>query len=137
MLRPTAPIKEHHRPHFCAAALPSTGVTRRGMLAASLAMTGAGLAGVTTFAFGQSPGIRSTNEQILGPFYPVRKPADQDADLTIIAATTMLGIVFIELLLRSQPHEMGAQSIHSPTPPSPSVTTSLRRPFVHSRRRRA
>jgi protocatechuate 3,4-dioxygenase beta subunit len=85
MLRPTAPIKEHHRPHFCAAALPSTGVTRRGMLAASLAMTGAGLAGVTTFAFGQSPGIRSTNEQILGPFYPVRKPADQDADLTIIA----------------------------------------------------
>jgi protocatechuate 3,4-dioxygenase beta subunit len=55
------------------------------MLTASLAITGARLAGITTLAFGQQPGIRPTNEQILGPFYPVLPPADQDADLTIIA----------------------------------------------------
>ena len=85
MLVPTAPIEEDHRHASGAAALPSTGFTRRGMLTASLAMTGAGVAGVTTLAFGQSPGTQITNEQILGPFYPVHKPADQDADLTIIA----------------------------------------------------
>jgi protocatechuate 3,4-dioxygenase, beta subunit len=33
----------------------------------------------------RQPGTRPTNDQILGPFYPVRKPADQDADLTIIS----------------------------------------------------
>ncbi len=29
--------------------------------------------------------IRRTPSQILGPFYPVRKPSDQDADLTTVA----------------------------------------------------
>ena len=85
MLRPTASTAESHRHLLGAATLPGTGFTRRGMLTASLAITGAGLAGVTTLAFGQQPGIRPTNEQILGPFYPVRLPADQDADLTSIA----------------------------------------------------
>ena len=85
MLRPTAPIEEYHQHLEGAAALPSNGFTRRDMLTASVAILGAGLAGTTMLAFGQQPGIRPTNEQILGPFYPVRLPADQDADLTIIA----------------------------------------------------
>ena len=85
MLRPTASIAQDHRHVSPAAALPGARVTRRGMLTASLALTGVGLAGVTLLAVGQQPGIRPTNEQILGPFYPVRLPADQDADLTIIA----------------------------------------------------
>ena len=85
MLRPTASTGNIHRHVSDAATLPGTGVTRRGMLTASLAITGAGLAGITTLAFAQQPGLRPTNEQILGPFYPVRLPADQDADLTIIA----------------------------------------------------
>jgi protocatechuate 3,4-dioxygenase, beta subunit len=29
--------------------------------------------------------IRRTPSQILGPFYPVQKPLDQDTDLTMIA----------------------------------------------------
>ena len=55
------------------------------MLTASLAVTATGLASVTTFAIGQQSAIRPTSEQALGPFYPVRLPADQDADLTVIA----------------------------------------------------
>ena len=95
MLRPTASIAQDHRHVSPAAALPGARVTRRGMLTASLALTGVGLAGVTLLAVGQQPGIRPTNEQILGPFYPVRLPADQDADLTIIAGkdTRALGQV--------------------------------------------
>jgi len=85
MLRPTASTGNIHRHVSDAATPPGAGLTRRGMLSASLAITGAGLAGITTLAFGQQPGLRPTNEQILGPFYPVRLPADQDADLTIIA----------------------------------------------------
>jgi protocatechuate 3,4-dioxygenase beta subunit len=43
-----------------------------------LAMSG-GVSAVLAQAF------RRTPDQILGPFYPVRKPLDQDADLTTIA----------------------------------------------------
>jgi protocatechuate 3,4-dioxygenase beta subunit len=85
MLRPTAPIEANHRHLAGATVLPGTGFSRRGMLTASLAIMGAGLAGVTAIAYGQQPSVRPTSEQILGPFYPVRLPADQDADLTIIA----------------------------------------------------
>jgi protocatechuate 3,4-dioxygenase beta subunit len=55
------------------------------MLKASAAIAGGGLAAAMAPAFGQQPTFRSTNEQILGPFYPVRLPVDQDADLTVIA----------------------------------------------------
>jgi protocatechuate 3,4-dioxygenase beta subunit len=55
------------------------------MLRASAAIAGAGLAAAMTPVFGQQLELRSTNEQVLGPFYPVRLPADQDADLTVIA----------------------------------------------------
>ncbi|MBL8341180.1 MAG: intradiol ring-cleavage dioxygenase [Rubrivivax sp.] len=36
-------------------------------------------------AFAQQAPARATAEQVIGPFYPVRLPADQDADLTVIA----------------------------------------------------
>jgi protocatechuate 3,4-dioxygenase beta subunit len=85
MLKPTASTETNHRHLSGTAISPKTGFTRRGMLTASLAITGAGLVGIAAPAFGQQPGIRPTNEQVLGPFYPVRLPADQDADLTIIA----------------------------------------------------
>ena len=85
MLMSTAYIEENRSQLPGAANLHSTGFTRRGMLAASVALTGAGLAGVVPLAFGQQPANRPTSEQVLGPFYPVHLPADQDADLTIIA----------------------------------------------------
>ncbi|MEO5895437.1 MAG: protocatechuate 3,4-dioxygenase [Vicinamibacterales bacterium] len=49
------------------------------------------LVGASAIATGIGPAnvdaqmIRRTSSQILGPFYPVRKPMDQDADLTVIA----------------------------------------------------
>ena len=91
MLKPTPQIEETHRHFEVAAALPGSGFTRRRMLTASAAIAGTGL----TPAFGQQPGTQPTNGQILGPFYPVRQPADQDADLTIIAGkdTRALGQV--------------------------------------------
>ena len=59
------------------------GMSRRHLLGmavtiGSLAMSG-GVRSVLAQAFKRTPG------QILGPFYPVRKPLDQDADLTTIA----------------------------------------------------
>jgi protocatechuate 3,4-dioxygenase beta subunit len=85
MYSPTPSIDDgrlhvHARPNAVA-----PGFTRRRMLAAYASITGAGLTGVVTSAFSQQPALRSTNEQVIGPFYPVRLPADQDADLTVIA----------------------------------------------------
>lgn len=86
MFEPTPQIDDDHRHASVASAdPPSAGVTRRSMLTASTFMTAVGLAGITTLARAQQPGIRPTPEEILGPFYPQRLPADQDADLTVIA----------------------------------------------------
>jgi protocatechuate 3,4-dioxygenase, beta subunit len=85
MLEATPQIVDDHQHHSVSTAFPSTGFTRRGMLTASALITGAGLVGVTAPAFGQQAGVRPTPEEIMGPFYPLRLPADQDADLTIIA----------------------------------------------------
>lgn len=85
MLKPTAQIEEHHRRHDVSTAGRGTGTTRRGMLAASAAMTGSGLLGFSTLGLGQQAGLRPTPEEILGPFFPLRLPTDQDADLTVIA----------------------------------------------------
>jgi protocatechuate 3,4-dioxygenase beta subunit len=85
MYSPTPSIDDGHT-HFHAgpqAVVP--GCTRRRLLAASAAITGAGLTGVVMPAFSQQPAARSTAEQVIGPFYPVRLPADQDADLPVIA----------------------------------------------------
>jgi protocatechuate 3,4-dioxygenase beta subunit len=56
-------------------------VSRRQLLALGVAGAGFSLSGLCP-AFSQ--GLRRTPNQILGPFYPVLKPLDQDADLTTI-----------------------------------------------------
>ncbi len=85
LLMPTAPTEENHRHIHMPAALETMGITRRGMLTASAALTGAAMAGVMSSAFAQKASLRPTSEQVMGPFYPVTLPADQDADLTVIA----------------------------------------------------
>ena len=85
MLRPTAPSEDFHRHFEESAVLARAGVTRRTLLATSSAMAGVGLAGGMTLALGHPAALRPTNEQVSGPFYPMRLPTDQDADLTVIA----------------------------------------------------
>ena len=89
MLKPTASTEENH-PHIHVPAsksltLQTQGITRRSMLTASAALTGAAMAGVMSSAFAQKASLRPTSEQVMGPFYPVALPIDQDADLTVIA----------------------------------------------------
>ncbi len=93
---PTASIEENDRHIRVSDASPSTSFTRRGLLTRSAAITGAGLAGTTTLAFGQQSGFRPTSEEILGPFFPSRPPTDHDSDLTMIAGKNgrALGQVF-------------------------------------------
>jgi protocatechuate 3,4-dioxygenase beta subunit len=57
--------------------------SRRRILGLSLAMGGAAMGGVMAPAFAQA--LKRTPGEISGPFYPVLKPLDQDADLTMIA----------------------------------------------------
>jgi protocatechuate 3,4-dioxygenase beta subunit len=80
MLNPTEAVADIH-PH------PRHGtpriVTRRHLLGGSLAAAGAALAGHMIPAFAQTT-LKRTSEQDMGPFYPVTKPADQDADLTVV-----------------------------------------------------
>ena len=47
----------------------------------------AGLALLPGMGRAQDP-VKPTWMEIIGPFYPVEKPADQDADLTLIAGST-------------------------------------------------
>ena len=59
-------------------------LSRRRLLATSLGLGGAFLSRPLGPALAQSSGLTPTSEQAMGPFYPVLKPADQDADLTVI-----------------------------------------------------
>lgn len=60
--------------------------TRRRVLAMSAAAGGLAMLGRTGAALAQK--LRRTPAQILGPFYPLIKPLDQDADLTMIKGRT-------------------------------------------------
>ena len=84
MLLPTASEEESGHDHSISS-MQAAGVTRRGMLRASMAIAGAALSSGIAPAFGQKALLRRTAEDALGPFYPLTVPADQDADLTIIA----------------------------------------------------
>ena len=87
MLRPTESAEDHHLHHHPEPLriIPSAhSVTRRGMLGASAALAGVVLTGGVLPAWAQK-GARPTSQETLGPFYPIDVPADQDADLTIIA----------------------------------------------------
>ncbi len=96
MLTPTPQIQESHQHSDFVATPPDTGLTRRRILTAATVIAGTGLTAGMTPAFGQQPLARPTNGQILGPFYPVRRPTDEDADLTIIAGrdTRAVGKIF-------------------------------------------
>ena len=85
LLTPTAPTEENHSHVHWPSHSQHIGITRRGMLTASAAFTGAAMAGVMSSAFAQKANLRPTIEQVMGPFYPMALPADQDADLTVIA----------------------------------------------------
>ena len=58
-------------------------LTRRRMLSMSLAVGGYALSSPFAHLLAQQR-LRRTPDQILGPFYPLIKPLDQDADLTVM-----------------------------------------------------
>ena len=60
-----------------------TDMSRRHLLGMAVAVGGLAMAGGVSAVCAQA--FRRTPDQILGPFYPVVKPLDQDADLTTIA----------------------------------------------------
>ena len=59
------------------------GMSRRHVLGLAVAVGSVVMSGGVSTVVAQA--FRRTPDQILGPFYPVRKPLDQDADLTTIA----------------------------------------------------
>ena len=59
------------------------GMSRRHVLGLVVAVGSVVMSGGVSTVCAQA--FRRTPDQILGPFYPVRKPLDQDADLTTIA----------------------------------------------------
>lgn len=85
MLKLTVPTEENHHHIHVPTHSQHIGITRRGMLTASAALTGAAMAGVMSAAFAQQARLRPTSEQVLGPFFPITLPINQDADLTVIA----------------------------------------------------
>jgi len=60
-------------------------ITRRRTLLAVLALGGAGLMAPRQSALAADATRIATPANALGPFYPAQKPADSDADLTIVA----------------------------------------------------
>ena len=58
-------------------------ISRRRVLGMSLAVGGLTLSGAASSVLAQA--LKRTPGEILGPFYPVLKPLDQDADLTMIS----------------------------------------------------
>ncbi len=85
LLTPTAPTEENHRHIHVSGHSQHIGITRRGMLTASAALTGAAMTGAISVALAQKANLRPTSEQVLGPFFPMTLPTDQNADLTVIA----------------------------------------------------
>ena len=59
------------------------GISRRRVLGMSLVVGGLAFTGAPSSVLAQA--LKRTPGEILGPFYPVLKPLDQDADLTIIS----------------------------------------------------
>jgi protocatechuate 3,4-dioxygenase beta subunit len=60
-------------------------ISRRRMLHAALALGSASLLGPAGRLFAADAPLTPTPRNAKGPFYPVKKPADQDADLTVVA----------------------------------------------------
>ena len=64
---------------------PHAPVTRRTLLRSLVALGGVVLAAREHTALAADPRPMATPPNALGPFYPAQKPADTDADLTIVA----------------------------------------------------
>jgi len=58
--------------------------SRRDMLQMAITLGGLAIASPINLALAQEVKRQLTPEQIMGPFYPILKPLDQDADLTTI-----------------------------------------------------
>ena len=113
MYSPTPSIEGDH-PHFRArSASVVHGFTRRHLLSAAVVLTGSGLIGAANPAFGQPAPARPTPEQVTGPFYPVRLPADQDADLTVIAGTAVRALGTIVYLSGRVTNHLGEAVPHA------------------------
>lgn len=84
MLTPTTATEENAGRHHAAPTLRGPGLTRRGLLTASMALAGAAISGAMRPAFSQKPDLKPTGEDALGPFYPITVPTDQDFDLTAV-----------------------------------------------------
>ena len=63
-------------------------LSRRRMLALSLAAGGYALASPLATLIARERGLRRTPAQIEGPFYPVTRPLEEDADLTAVSGRT-------------------------------------------------
>ncbi len=84
MLKPTTPIADIHAHHDEWPATASGVVTRRNWLATSAALAGMQIVGGASMVRAQTAPLRPpTAEEIIGPFFPTRLPADQDNDLTV------------------------------------------------------
>lgn len=59
-------------------------ISRRQMLHKGFAFSGLVLANPITSIYGQTRKLKQTPNLVMGPFYPLTKPLEQDADLTVI-----------------------------------------------------
>lgn len=59
-------------------------ISRRELLALGAAVIGASALPRPLARLAQQRGLARTEDQVLGPFYPVEKPLDRDADLTLV-----------------------------------------------------
>lgn len=59
------------------------GLSRRRVLGMSIALGGLALPGAASSVLAQA--LKLTPGQVMGPFYPVFRPLDEDADLTVIS----------------------------------------------------
>ena len=63
---------------------PQAGFSRREVLAMAVGVSGFAMSGGVASVLGQLADRRNTPQLTSGPFYPLIKPLDQDADLTLI-----------------------------------------------------
>lgn len=64
-------------------------ISRRHILGMSTAVGGIVFSGTASSVLAQALALKRTPSEIMGPFYPVLKPLDQDADLTMISGKSV------------------------------------------------
>jgi protocatechuate 3,4-dioxygenase, beta subunit len=88
MRTPTPSVPDFHLPHDTHHHAPIVLLSRRRLLTGAAALTGVAIAGGAVNALAQTIAgkLPNTPFQVMGPFYPVDVPADQDADMTILGS---------------------------------------------------